>query len=785
MPKDTVAAADLGRDLPRRLMAERGVAPEEAPPGAWAVALGSVLRERIGPVWVDARRGARGAKHVSYLSMEFLVGRLMGDALRNLGLFDEAEEALAVHGVRLADVLAEEPDPALGNGGLGRLAACFLESLASLGVPAFGYGLRYEHGLFAQSLEGGRQVERADHWLHADMLSVRRPARDVTVGFAGHVANGAWHPSEFVDARAHDVPVPGWGGEWCATLRLWQPAAHEPFDLQQFNAGDHVGAQEGEARARALARVLYPEDGHEAGQALRLKQEYLLCAASVADVLRRHEAAGGTSADLPDRAAIQMNDTHPALAAPELVRLLADERGVEMGEAIRIARACLGYTNHTLLPEALEAWPEGLMWHLLPRHMQIICEIDARHYAETPQRPGSVIDHGVVRMGDLAFVMSHRVNGVSALHTDLMKRTVFEGLHRAHPGRIVNQTNGVTPRRWLRGCNPGLAALYDEALGPGWVMEPERLRELEPMLDDAGWLDRFMEVKRANQARLAGACGTPTGFMHDVHVKRIHEYKRQHLNLLETIALWQDLRDGGEHAPRLKIFAGKAAPGYALAKEIIRAINDVAAVVNADPATRDRLRVAFLPDYDVSLAELLIPAADLSEQISTAGKEASGTGNMKFALNGAPTVGTLDGANVEIREHVGAENFFLFGLTAEEAMKRRALPDHAARAIVVSHRLERALDALQRGAFSPGEPARHASLAADIRRSDHFLVASDFDDYWRAQREVDAAFADPARWARMAVANALRSGWFSSDRTIRGYMDEVWNVAPVPGLGSR
>ncbi|MGR3541017.1 MAG: glycogen/starch/alpha-glucan family phosphorylase [Hasllibacter sp.] len=785
MPKDTSHPADLGRDLERRLLAERGVAPIEASTADWAAALGGVLRERIGPVWADARRRARGEKRVAYLSMEFLVGRLMGDALRNLDLAHAAERALAEHGVRLADVLAEEPDPALGNGGLGRLAACFLESMASLGVPAFGYGLRYEHGLFAQSVEHGRQAERADRWLHADMLSIRRPARDVTVGFGGHVADGAWHPSEFVEARAHDVPVPGWGGRWCATLRLWQPAAPEPFDLRQFNAGDHVGAQEAGARARALGRVLYPEDGHEAGQALRLKQEYLLCAASVADVLRRHEAEGGTPATLPERAAIQMNDTHPALAAPELVRLLADERGVEIGEAIDIARATLGYTNHTLLPEALESWPEGLMWHLLPRHMQIICEIDARHYSETPERPGSVIDHGRVKMGDLAFVMAHRVNGVSALHTELMKETVFAGLHRAHPGRIVNQTNGVTPRRWLRGCNPGLAALYDEALGDGWTRDPERLRELEPLLDDAGWLDRFMDVKRANQARLAEVHGTPTGFMHDVQIKRIHEYKRQHLNLLETIALWQDLKDGGDHAPRLKIFAGKAAPGYALAKDVIRAIGDVAAVVNADPATRDRLRVAFLPDYDVSMAELLVPAADLSEQISTAGKEASGTGNMKFAMNGAPTVGTLDGANVEIREHVGEANFFLFGMDARQVMDRRRVAGHAARAIAAAPRLAAALEALGGGAFSPGEPDRHAGLVANIRESDHFLVASDFADYWRAQREVDAACADPARWARMAAANALRSGWFSSDRTIRGYMDAVWNVSPVSGLGSR
>lgn len=783
MPKDLHAGAGFGRDLERRLSAERGVSPAGAGTDAWADALGSVLRERIGPVWAEARERSAGRKRVAYLSMEFLLGRLMGDALRNLGLVDDAEAALAAHGVRLTDVLAEEPDPALGNGGLGRLAACFLESMASLGVPAFGYGLRYEHGLFAQGLHGGHQVEEADHWLHADALSVRRPARDVTVGFGGHVTEGVWHPSETMRARCHDVPVPGWGGRWCATLRLWEPAAHEPFDLRQFNAGDHVGAQEAEARARALGRVLYPEDGHEAGQALRLKQEYLLCAASIADVLRRHEAEGGTPRTLPDRVAIQMNDTHPALAAPELVRLLHDGRGIPLPEAIGIARDCLGYTNHTLLPEALEAWPEGLMWHLLPRHMELIGAIDADHYASHPDRPGSVIDHGVVRMGDLAFVMARRVNGVSALHTDLMKRTVFAGLHRTHPGRIVSQTNGVTPRRWLRGCNPGLAALYDEALGEGWTREPERLRELEPLLDDAGWLDRFMKIKRANQDQLAGAYGTPTGFLHDVQIKRIHEYKRQHLNLLETIALWQDLRDEGDHAPRLKVFAGKAAPGYAFAKEIVRAINDVAAVVNADAATRDRLRVAFLPDYDVSMAELLVPAADLSEQISTAGKEASGTGNMKFAMNGAATIGTLDGANVEIREHVGAENFFLFGLTAEGAMKRRAAPDHQARAIAASPRLEAALAALEGGAFSPGEARRHAGIAANIRGADHFLVASDFDDYWRAQRAVDAAFADPAGWARMAARNALRAGWFSSDRTIRGYMNEIWNVDPVPGLG--
>ena len=786
--------AQMREAILHHLAVQTGREAADATLSDWRTALTFAVRERAVPAWMAAQRAAReqGAKRVHYLSMEFLVGRLLEDAVVNMRLDEAAKGAFDELGVAYDAVLRDEPDAALGNGGLGRLAACFLESMATLGCPAFGYGIRYEHGLFRQSFQDGRQVERPETWLQAPHgWEFPRLDRAVEIGFGGTVAeDGAralWTPSQAVRAEPYDTPVIGWEGRFATTLRLWGARGTERFDLDRFNAGDFVAATEPGQRARTISRVLYPDDSHEAGRELRLKQEYFFTSASLRDILARLIAEEGDVRRLPQRVAVQLNDTHPAIAGPELVRLLTDEHAIAFDEAVAMARATLSYTNHTLLPEALERWPEALMARLLPRHMQLIERIDDHHAKANPKRRSSIVEGGEVKMGDLSFVMGHKVNGVSALHTELMKATVFEELHALHPERIVNQTNGVTPRRWLRACNPRLSLLVTETIGRGWEADLERLSDLEPHLDDAAFRTAFAAAKRANKDDLAAWLRQAHGIhadpaaMFDIQIKRIHEYKRQHMNVLETIALWQAMRDepDADWTPRVKFLAGKAAPAYTFAKHIIRLANDVARIVNADPVTRDRLQLHVLPNYNVTLAERLIPAADLSQQISTAGKEASGTGNMKFALNGAPTIGTLDGANVEIRERVGADNFFLFGMTAEEAMARRGVEDHARRAIAASPRLSRALDAIAKGAFSPDEPERYADIVANLRDHDYFLVASDFDDYWRAQREVDAAFRDAEAWTAMAARNTARCGWFSSDRTIAGYMAQIWDANPL------
>ncbi|MBT8424926.1 MAG: glycogen/starch/alpha-glucan phosphorylase [Silicimonas sp.] len=758
----------------------------------WRVALSMAVRDQIIDPWFNATRTSyrTDSKRVYYLSMEFLMGRLLEDAMVNTGLLDEAKAVFDNLGLPFDRVIHDEPDAALGNGGLGRLAACFLESLSTLGLPAHGYGIRYEHGLFRQRFENGYQVEEPEDWLTQDHVwEFERPEAAFEIGFGGQVhENGdrtVWRPEQAVIAQAFDTPVIGWQGRWANTLRLWSGRPKSVLDLGRFNAGDHQGAATDEALARTISRVLYPDDTTESGKALRLKQEYFFTAASLRDILRRFERDHTDWRDLPKKVAIQLNDTHPAIAGPELVRLLTDERGMDFADAVETAQGCLNYTNHTLLPEALERWSEGLMGHLLPRHLQLIEQIDALHAQSYPSRTMTALEHGEVKMGELSFIMASRVNGVSALHTELMKETVFKDLHALHPERIVNQTNGVTPRRWLKSCNPALSGLITDAIGDGWVGDAEELAGLEPHVDDGGFLDRFAMAKRANKVALSNWTGEELGVqldpdaMFDVQIKRIHEYKRQHLNILETIALWQEMRDNpnGNWTPRVKIFGGKAAPGYHFAKEIIHLINSVARTVNTDPVTSKWLKVVYPPNYNVTLAERLIPAADLSEQISTAGKEASGTGNMKFALNGAPTIGTLDGANVEIREHVGADNFFLFGMTAEEVMARRSVDGHAAEAISADPRLARAIDALRNGTFADGDHDRFAGIADNLSMSDYFLVCSDFSDYWRASREADAAYRDQGRWQRMAALNTARSGWFSSDRTIRGYARDIWQVA--------
>lgn len=797
LPSETglpqLGVAALQGDIDRHLKYSLGKDAAHASLYDWRMSLSLAIRERIVDPWFASTRRTYELqrKRVYYLSMEFLIGRLLEDAAVNLQLDDIAREALANLNVDYETVVRDEPDAALGNGGLGRLAACYLESLSTLGCPAYGYGIRYEHGLFRQSFEDGRQVESAEAWLtqrHA--WEFERPEAAYEIGFGGHVPeeNGVavWRPEESVIASGYDTPIIGWKGRWANTLRLWSAKPNKLFDLQKFNQGDYLAAAEPEALARTISRVLYPDDTTDQGKELRLKQEYFFTAASVRDIVRRFKSECSDLRQLPDRVAIQMNDTHPAIAGPELVRILHDVNRMELNEAVDLSQACLSYTNHTLLPEALERWSEDMMRRVLPRHMNLIEHIDARHARRHPNRPShvSILENGTVKMGELAFLSSHRVNGVSALHTTLMKESVFRDLHRLHPDRIVSQTNGVTPRRWLWSCNRPLSQLITETIGEGWVSDLDRLDELTPHIGNSDFLDKFAGAKRQNKIVLANWLREAVGVaidpdaMFDVQIKRIHEYKRQLMNILETIALWAEIRDNpnAEWTPRVKIFGGKAAPGYAIAKEIIRLINDVATLVNSDPAMKGRLSVVYPPNYNVSMAELLIPAADLSEQISTAGKEASGTGNMKFAMNGAPTIGTLDGANVEIREHVGAENFFLFGLTADEVESKRQDPGHARKAIEASPRLSRALQLIADGTFSLDEPQRYRHLVDQLYNYDYFLVCSDFDAYYAMQREVDTVFRDGARWFQVAAMNTAKVGWFSSDRAIRGYMDDIWGA---------
>jgi starch phosphorylase len=783
----------------RHLAYTVGKSQDAATLSDWRLALTHAIRDLVIAPWFDTTRRiyAENRKRVYYLSMEFLIGRLLEDAVDNLGLGETARTAMERFGLNYAAVIEDEPDAALGNGGLGRLAACFLDSMSTLGLPAMGYGIRYDHGLFRQRFRKGWQVEEAEDWLsQSHPWEFERREALWRIGFGGEVrpAQGdaaTWEPEDVVLAEGYDTPVPGWRGRWTNTLRLWSAKPERLFELDRFNRGDFVGAAAPAILAQTISRVLYPDDTTPQGKELRLKQEFFFTAASIRDLVRRFETGHHYLDDLPNKVAIQLNDTHPAIAVAELVRLLVDERGMGFDRAFEIARGCLHYTNHTLMPEALETWHWDLMQRVLPRHLQIIQRIDARHEAEHPHRPDAarIIEHGTVRMGALAFVGARKVNGVSALHTDLMKETVFRHLHALHPERICNQTNGVTPRRWIHGCNPGLRDLLNETIGEGWVTDLDRLAEIRPLAEDAGFRKRFDAVKRENKVRLSNRlralCEVETDpdAMFDVQIKRIHEYKRQLLNILETVALWIDMRERPDEdwAPRVKVFGGKAAPGYAQAKLVIKLINDVGAAINADPETRGRLKVVYPANYNVSMAELLIPAADLSEQISTAGMEASGTGNMKFAMNGALTVGTLDGANVEIREAVGPDNIFIFGRTAEEVATLRESGFDPAAAIAADQRLQRVLEQIEAGGFSPDDPARFAPILEALRGRDWFLVTADFTDYAASQARVAEAWRDRETWTRKAVINTAGMGRFSSDRTILGYAREIWEAEAAFG----
>jgi starch phosphorylase len=770
----------------------------------WLAATIYTLRDDIIERWMASSKAshAAGAKRVYYLSLEFLIGRLLRDALANLGVSGEVRAALAAHGVDLDEIEEIEPDAALGNGGLGRLAACFMESLATLDIPAYGYGIRYVNGMFRQRIDDGWQVELPENWLaHGNPWEFERRESAYRVGFGGEVIGDAdgqvqWKPAEQVIATAVDTPVVGWRGKRVNTLRLWNAFPIDPIRLDAFNAGDHAGALAEQVRAESLVRVLYPADSTAAGQELRLRQEYFFSSASIQDIVRRHMQYHGDIQTLPEKVAIQLNDTHPAVSVAELMRLLMDDHGLELADAWVMTRATFGYTNHTLLPEALESWPLPLFERMLPRHMQIVYAINAMVLREA--RTKKILEDGAissisiidesgerrVRMANLAFAGAHSVNGVAALHTELMKQTVFSDLHRLYPDRINNKTNGVTPRRWLLECNPGLTDLIREAIGDGFMDDAEKLVDLARFAEDGSFNAKVAAVKRANKEALAAHLKTHMGVrldpgaLFDVQIKRIHEYKRQLLNLVETVALYDQIRSHPERdwVPRVKVFGGKAAPSYHNAKLIIKLANDIARRVNSDPSVGGLLKIVFVPNYNVSLAEKIMPAADLSEQISTAGMEASGTGNMKFALNGALTIGTLDGANIEIKDRVGHENIVIFGLTADEVAEKRASGYNPRAVIEGSRELQQAVSAIASGVFSPDDPDRYKDLIGGLYDHDWFMVAADFESYSQAQRAVDERWIDPTGWQAAAIRNIANVGWFSSDRTIAEYAKDIWGV---------
>jgi starch phosphorylase len=753
----------------------------------------------------ERRYREQDAKRLYYLSMEFLMGRALGNNLTNLGIYDDAKAVISELGEDLEELQDLEQDAALGNGGLGRLAACFLDSLATLDLPGFGYGINYEFGLFRQNFVNGYQHENPDHWMQdGSPWVIERPDESVVIPVYGSVAHvtesGAYTP-RWVDYKMiigvpHDMPIVGYGGRTVNVLRLFSARASDQFDIGIFNSGDYIRAVHEKITGESISKVLYPSDVVAAGKELRLLQEYFLVACSVRDIIKRYRSVHESYRDFASRVAIQMNDTHPALTVAELMRFFVDEERMPWEEAWAIVVQTCGYTNHTLLPEALEKWSFDLMVRVLPRHMQIIQEINRRLVAEVERRfPGdiamqhqvAIVADGEVRMANLAMAGSHSVNGVAELHSRLVTTTLAPAFHRLYPDRFNNKTNGVTPRRWLLHANRPLATLITRTIGDGWVTDLDRLRELELFADDAGLLEKLDGVKRRNKVALARLAKELTGVavdplsMYDVQVKRFHEYKRQLLNLLHVIARYWSIVEDGEQPlqARTVFFAGKAAPGYWMAKLIIKLIHSVAEVVNADPRSREFLRVAFLPDYRVTLAEAIMPAAELSEQISTAGKEASGTGNMKLALNGALTIGTLDGANIEIREEVGEENIFIFGLTTEEVVAELAHYDP--QRYLHEHRwMRRVVDSIASGHFSRGDKDIFRPIVAKLLSNrDEYVHLADLAGYVEQQSEVDAVYRDRNTWNRKSLLNIARMGKFSSDRTVAEYAREIWNIRPA------
>ena len=789
-----------------------GRLPSLATPHDWYVALAYSVRDRLLERWLLSiqtwRR--REVKVACYLSAEFLIGPQLGNSLLALGIEDSARAAMRNLGQDLDQLMELEEEPGLGNGGLGRLAACYMDSLATLEVPAVGYGIRYEFGIFDQEIRAGWQNEITDKWLQrGNPWEIVRADVNYYVNFGGRTEQHqdesgrlqvTWLPGHRLKGVACDMPVPGYRVNTCNTLRLWKSEAVESFDFQDFNSGDYYGAVQEKILSETLSKVLYPNDEPEVGKRLRLAQQYFFVSCSLQDMLRLLDAKGEPIAHFPDLFAVQLNDTHPSVAVAELMRLLLDERGLDWDTSWDITCRTLAYTNHTLLPEALETWSLPLFQNLLPRPLDIIFEINRRFLEQVrAQHAGdealaarlSIIDERGeqhVRMAHLATVGSHAVNGVAELHSRLLKETVLGDFAQLWPEKFCNVTNGVTPRRFMRLGNPGLSRLLDATVGEDWVRDLSQLQGLEAFAADAAFQEQWLRAKRHNKQILAQKLAQRTGVvlnpdaLFDIQVKRIHEYKRQHLNLLHVITLYHRLRQNPQLdiAPRCVIFGGKAAPGYRMAKLIIRLINGVAAAVNADPVVAGRLQVAFFPDFNVKNAHAIYPAADLSEQISTAGKEASGTGNMKFTLNGALTIGTLDGANVEIRAAVGADNFFLFGLAAEEVAQRRAAGYHPRDVVAQDEELRAVLDLIDSGIFADGDVGLYQPLLDHLLDQDDYFLLADYRSYLNAQAEVERAWSERERWNRMSILNVARAGRFSSDRAIAEYCAHIWNVLPVP-----
>jgi len=790
-PLQALGARTLAEEIQRHLFFSQAKAPSLATQHDHYMALSLAVRDRLLQNWVDTAEAytRQGVRTAAYLSAEYLLGPHLDNNLVNLGMRQEAEQACAELGLDLEALIGCEPEPGLGNGGLGRLAACFQESLASLELPAIGYGIRYEFGIFKQTITPHGQQESTDSWLsHGNPWEVIRPEWCYPVQIGGTTVLGV----------AYDTPITGYGVRTANTLRLWSAMAPEAFDFASFNAGDYTRAVLGKVQSETLSKVLYPNDEFEQGKRLRLSQQIFFVSCSLQDMLRILKKQGLPVSTFHHKFAVQLNDTHPAIAVAELMRLLIDQEGLEWDTAWGITTASLSYTNHTLLPEALETWGVPLFEQLLPRQLEIIYEINARFLRmvriRSPGQPEllerlSLIEEGGqrrVRMANLAVVGSHHTNGVAELHSQLLKDHLLADFAQLWPERFTNVTNGITPRRWLAVANPQLASLLDEAIGSGWRRNLEQLSALEPLLADGAFVARWQAVRSHTKQRLAQHIHQELGVLvdhtslFDVQVKRIHEYKRQHLAALEVVQRYLRLRQGEDLPPRTVIFGGKAAPGYAMAKLIIRLITGIAEIVNLDPAMGGRLRVVFLPNFNVGLAQKVYPAVDLSEQISTAGKEASGTGNMKMALNGALTIGTLDGANIEIRDRVGADHFFLFGHNAEQVAALQRDGYHPMPWLDQNPQLRAALELIATGHFSEGDRQLFQPLIDNLTHHDPFQVVADATDYSRAQNAVDQAWLDPGRWNRSSIHNTMRSGFFSSDRAIADYAERIWKLSPQP-----
>ena len=783
-----------------------GRSPKEASQRDWLNATLHAVRDLVTEGWITTARQSRAeeTRRVYYLSMEFLIGRTLSNAMIAEGVYDVAEKALAELNVNLEEIIEKEVDPGLGNGGLGRLAACFMDSLATLAIPAMGYGIRYEYGMFRQKIENGQQVERPDDWLEKGApWEFMRPSKRFSIDFGGHIyfedKKCIWNPAEKVTALAYDQMIPGYKNDSASTLRLWSAHGGELFDLAEFNRGDHLAAVATRSANQNLSRVLYPDDSTWNGRELRLRQEYFLVSASLQDILRRHLRTHGTLNNLADKVAIHLNDTHPALAIPELMRILIDLHGYSWQNAWDVTRRIFSYTCHTLMSEALETWPVEMMAKILPRHLQMIFEINdhfleyVKTYVTTDMdfiRRVSLIEEGYqrkVRMGWLSVVGSHKVNGVAAIHSDLMVSSTFADFARIYPERFTNVTNGITPRRWLAVANPKLAALFDQYIGSEWRCDLSQIEKLKAFTDKGEFKRAVADIKYDNKVKLAQYVKKTLNIdldphaLFDVQVKRIHEYKRQILNVLHIIARYNEMLAHPEKdwQPRVFILAGKAASAYYAAKQTIRLINDVANVINNDERLKDRLKVVFIPNYSVSLAQLIIPAADISEQISLAGTEASGTSNMKFALNGALTLGTLDGANVEILDNVGEDHIFIFGNTVEqvEALRREGYRpfDYYQN----DEQLREVIDQIIRGDFSPEEPNRYHSLIQGLQYHDYYQSFADFRSYVEAQKAVDKKYQDRDVWIASTIQNMVNMGFFSSDRTILEYAKNIWKIEPL------